>query len=237
MYREYFRNTTFFGDYDLREVYFTANPEFLCDFYEEFAEEKYTDLYVHSTKLREKLRNLDEAIDRGSEEVSLSEWGGGTDDGLLSPHKEEEIRRLVSSVHMDLAQLDGFEATRVPVTQGTDVIEDVLAKLTHLSSLTETQTDIVNGLGDFFYHYVWKYPALQISVETATGPNSDERKREHQLLFSRFDDILQRRISTLTTAHREADLETTIEELGANEDSEAMAYLHSLTREVVDPTK
>lgn len=236
-YREFFRSESFFGDYDLRTVYFTANADFLCDFYDEFADDQYTALYVHSTRLREKLRNLDEAIERGSSSASLTNWGAGTNDGLLSPHQEEEIRRLVSALHMDLGQMDGFDETRKPVAKGTDVIESVLTKLTHVSSLNDEQTDLVNELGEFFFEDVWKYPALKISADTATGPNADMRERQHSVLFDHFDDLLEERIEEVSEQHRQAGLKPTIEEIGANENPEAMAFFHSITREVIDPTK
>lgn len=236
-YREFFRSQTFFDDYDLRTVYFTSNADFLCDVYEEFAREEYTDLYIHSTRLREKLRSLNESIDRGTPNASLTDWGAGAEDGWLSPHQEEEIRRLVSDLHLDLGRLDGFGETRTPVTKGTDVIESVLTKLTHVSSLNVEQTALVNGLGEFFYEYVWKYPALKISADTATGPNAGIRKRQHGNIFRHFDGILQERIDELSEQHQRAGLDPTMEEIVANENSEAMAFFHSTTREVIDPTK
>lgn len=236
-YKEFFRSESFFDGYDLGTVYFTANTDFLCDFYEAFADDKYTDLYIESTRLREKLRNLDKEIDRGSSSASLADWGGGTDDGILSRNQEEKIRRQFSTVHMELAQLEGFDKTRQPVTKGTDVIESVLTKLTHLSSLNRDQTDLVLSLGEFFYNYVWKYPALKISVETATGPNADARARQHKEWFDRFDGTLEARIEELSEEHLQAGLAPTIEEFGANEDPEEMVVFHSMTRDVIDPTK
>ena len=53
-YREYFQNENFFKDYNLKKVVYTGKTEFLCDFYETFAAE-YDDLYIHSTKLRQRL--------------------------------------------------------------------------------------------------------------------------------------------------------------------------------------
>lgn len=236
-YREYFRTTTFFDNYDLKKLFYTDKTEYLCDFYEAEADEKYTKLYIHSTELRELLENLDETIDRGSASSSLSNWGAGSESGLLSPNKEEEIRRKVSSIHLELAQLDGFDVTRTPVTRGTDVIENVLTKLTHLSAIDEEQEELVNGLGDFFYDYVWKYPALRISVETVDGPNASLRKRKHQMRFGVFDEVLQDRINTITEEHEKAGLEPTIEEFGTYEQPEVMAQFHGLTKGVIDPTK
>lgn len=236
-YKEFFRSESFFDDYDLESVYFTGNTDFLYDFYESCAKDKYSDLYIESTRLREKLRNLDEEIDRGSSSASLADWGGGTDDGILSRNQEEKIRRQVSTVHMELAQLEGFDETRQPVTEGTNVIESVLTKLTHLSSLNKDQTDLVLDLGDFFYHNVWKYPALKISVETATGPNAEVRASQHREWFNGFDDTLESRIEELSEDHQQAGLAPTIEEFGANEDPQEMVAFHSMTRDVIDPTK
>lgn len=234
-YRDYFRDTTFFNNYDLSKIIFTSQAEFLCDFYEECADEKYTDLYIHSTRLREKLKQLEENLTRNSENESLTAWGGGTDDKLLSQNQEEEIRRLISHLHIDLAQLEGFEETRKHVTAGTDVVENVLTKLTHLSTINEHQMGLVKDLDNFFFNVVWKYPALKISVETSSGPNETEYKEKHLARFNQFSDVLQTRVERAVKKHRDAGLEPAIEDFNTNEDNKTMQYFHEMTKSVVDP--
>lgn len=233
-YRRYFRETEFIEGYHLQQIVYTKQADFLCDFYEKCAPEEYTDLYIHSTELRAELKRLDEYVERDSTNASLSDFGSGIDDGLLSRHREERIRRLVSHLHIDLAQLDGFEKTRGPVSAGTDVIENVLTKLTHLSSINEDQKNLVTTLDDFFYNTVWKFPALKISAETATGPNGGQLETRHSRRFDSFENILPKRANRVANKHRDAGLEPTIEEFTANEEAEDMQFVHELTNDVVD---
>jgi len=230
-YREYYRDTVFFDNYTLKDVVYTGKTEFLCDFYRACADDKYEDLYVHSTKLREKLEQIDELVEGPDQETTLSDWGSGSDDGVLSRNEEKKFRRLVSEIQLDIARMDDFDECRLSVRKATDEIEIILTKLTHLSSLTDKQQELVNGLGDFFYKFVWQYPALKISTETATGPNEEALREKHAQRFSRFHTTLSRRTQELREDRVKAGLSPSSEEFAANEDGEMMASVHKMSRD------
>lgn len=233
-YRQYFRESTFFDDYTLKKVVFTDKTEFLCDFYEACADEKYVNLYVHSTKLRQKFEKIDNLIEVTDKDVTLSDWEGGSEDGIISQNKEKKFRRLVSKVQLDLARTEGFNECRIPVRKATDEIEIILTKLTHLSSLTYQQKEIVYDLGDFFYNTIWRYPCLKISAETATGPNEDALRREREREFSTFHNNIQRRTETLREKRIEEGLCPSSEEFTANEKSEVMDSFHKAARKSLE---
>ncbi|WP_144050365.1 hypothetical protein [Halorubrum persicum] len=127
--------------------------------------------------------------------------------------------------------MDGFDECRLPVRNATDEIEIILTKLTHLSSLTDKQKELVNSLGDFFYKFVWQYPALKISSKTATGPNEEELRQKHEERFSRFHTTLSRRTQGLREERVKVGLSPSSEEFTANENSEMMVSIHEMSRD------
>ncbi|MFB6176945.1 MAG: hypothetical protein ABEI99_07365 [Halobaculum sp.] len=205
-YVEFFQSATFFGEYDLQTVWFTDRFEFLEDFYEEFAPDEYRELYLTSAKIRSHLYDLTDALDNREENATLGDFGGGGSDALLDPSTEREIRYLVSDLHVELAATDELAQTQSTVTNGTDLIERVLSRLTQMDSVSTEQRRLVRQLSDFFFYCVWKYPALAISVETATGPNALELKTRHLQEFQDFDQIVDRRREQFADACRDADL-------------------------------
>lgn len=146
------------------------------------------DLYLASTKVRDQLYSLDLATRDQSENQSLSEWGGGSEAGLLSRGDEKETRIAISELHLELAGIEGLSDIKQVVAKGTDIVEQVLAKLTTLESLSAEQKAVLDDLGDFFYYCVWRYPALYISTETREGPHSRELTEEHAQRFARFEE-------------------------------------------------
>lgn len=204
--RNYFRNERFFGDYNLATVWYTDRYTFLRDYYSEFAPEEYTDLYLTSVNIREKLANLDDLIATESQNTTLGDFGGGGSDKLLEPEDEREIRYLVSDFHIDLAAIDVLSETKQTVSAGTDLIEQVLFKLTQMEGTTREQRRLLDNLSEFFFYYVWKYPALLISAETATGPNEDIIRLNRLQEFDRFDQQIESEISRLTDHFYEVGL-------------------------------
>lgn len=231
--REYFRSTEFMPGYTLRDVVFTDKFELLRDYYRELAPEPYRDLYVHSIDLREELWTLRDLIDRGSENHSLGDFGTGTGTPLLDPATERDIRYLVSDFHMDLAGIEALTRTKADVARGTDVIERILARLTDLETTTGEQQLLIQEVHDFFYYHVWKYPALGISADTATGPNADALQYKRLLEFDGFDTKLQAEVDDISQQARQVGLLPGADDL-VSEPSEKSAYLHSLLKETVD---
>ena len=229
-YREFFRTETFFGNYNLEKVVYTDKTEFLCDFYREFADEEYKDLYVHSTKLRQKLEDIEELIETTNQDTTLSNWGAGSDSGALSVSKEKEFRNLVSKFQLALAGIDDLNECRLPVRQATDEIEIVLTKLTHLSSLTVEQREFLDGLGDFFYDSIWRYPTLKISENTAEGPKSNTLSTKRGRQFSTYDKKLHSQTEAFQQKRIEAGFTPSTEEFAANENDAVMESIHNMAR-------
>lgn len=212
-YIEFFTSGTLFGSYELEQIWYTDRFDFLEDFYEEFAPDEYRGLYLTSAKIRSSLYDLTGTLNDRGQNTTLGDFGGGASDTLLDPSTEREIRYLISDLHMELAATDGLEQTQPTVTDGTDLIERVLARLTQMESVSTKQRRLVNQLSDFFFYWVWKYPALAISVETATGPNALELKTRHLKEFKNFDQTVERRREQFAEACRDADLLPSVDNL------------------------
>lgn len=231
--RRYFRTEEFLPGYTLRSVVYTDKFEFLGDYYRSEAPEKYRDLYVHSVDLRAKLFDLNETVETESEHATLGAFGGGRDGGLLDTATEEEIRYLVSDLHLDLAAVETLSGTKKVFSTGTDLIERVLAKLTTLETVTPAQRRVLGDLHDFFYYCVWKYPALGISAETADGPNAYALKLQRLQEFDGFESVVANETERIARRCRDAGLLPGLDERVAD-DSERVSYLTSLLRDAVD---
>lgn len=232
--RSYFRSEEFFPGYNLNKVWFTDKFEFLRDYYRELAPEKYRDLYIHSLEIREELWYLSDAIERQSENSALADFDIGEPNTLLDQSIEESLRHLVSDYHMDLAEIDELSGTKRHVSSGTDVIELILSKLTHSENAgVEQKIFMQEDIHDFFYYYVWKYPALAISVDTVEGPNAEALQRKRLLEFNGFEDVLAAETESFTNQARGVGLLPGVHE-GIAKDTEKSKYLHSVIKETVD---
>jgi hypothetical protein len=233
--RAYFRSAEFIPGYTLRDVWFTDKFEFLRDYYRELAPQKYRDLYIHSLDIREHLWHLNDTLTRESKNASLSDFGVREPNPLLDPSSEEEIRYLVSDLHLDLAGIDELSPIKQDVVKGTDVVERILSKLTRLETTSIEQRMLIEkDLHDFFYYKVWKYPALAISVDQAAGPNAEALKRKRLLEFDGFDETLHAEVESLTQQARRMNLLPDIDE-PISDGSDKSTYLHALLKESVDP--
>lgn len=232
-YQEYFLTEEFFSGYELRDIWFTERFEFLCDFYEACAPDDYTELYITSTKLREKLRNVDDT----TEQRSLTSFTSDSEEGLISEEKEDEFRLLISDLHLELAQIDELDEIVDVVTQGTDIIEQVWAQLTAIDSLNQTQKTILDDLGAYFYYTVWRYPSLYISTQTAEGPNSHHLVEEHATLFIDFHEELISESERMQRRCHEHGLYPEIGYHSSRVDEEQASQLHELAKEVIEGNK
>ena len=236
-YRDYFASEVFFDNYDLREVWYTGKFDFLRDFYQEYAHDEYTDLYLTSTDIREHLETLDETIERETTNHSLSDFGGGSQEGLLSDSDERELRLLISDLHLELAEIDELSDIVDLVTRGTDVIEQVFAQLTTLESITSEQEAVLQDLAPYFYYKVWRYPALYISTQTAEGPNRHHLIEEHASRFTSFHEDLLSRRNRLSERCADTDLYPRAGHHSQRVDEEQMRHLHDMAREVLEGTE
>lgn len=232
--RAYFRSEEFIPGYTLRDVWFAGKFDFLRDYYRELAPEKYRNLYIHSLDLREWLWNLNDILDKESKNATLSDFGDSEPEPLLAPSTEEEIRYSVSDFHMDLAGIEELSPIKKDVSRSTDIIEQILSKLTRLETTDIEQRMVVNNdIHNFFYYYVWKYPALAISADTAQGPNAQAINRRRLLEFDRFDETLGTETDSIAGKARGTGLLPSTSEPVSN-DSEKSAYLHTLLNESID---
>ncbi|WP_241768031.1 hypothetical protein [Haloferax sp. ATB1] len=236
-YRDYFASEVFFDDYDLRKVWYTGKFDFLRDFYQECAPDEYTDLYLTSTDIREHLETLDETIEQETTNHSLSDFGGGSQEGLLSESDERKFRLLISDLHLELAEIDELSEIVDLVTRGTDVIEQVFAQLTTLESISSEQETVLQDLAPYFYYDVWRYPALYISTQTAKGPNRHHLIEEHADRFTSFHEDLLSRRNRLSERCADADLYPRAGHHSQRVDEEQMAHLHEMAREVLEGTE
>ena len=232
--RDYFRSTEFIPGYTLREIWFTDKFDFLRDYYRELAPEKYRALYLHSLNLREQLWDLNKTISSESENQSLSDFGTGVSDTLLDSSSEEKIRYLISDYHMDLAEVEVLNPIKKEIVRGTDAIERIISKMTRIETTSVEQRMLIErDLHNFFYYNIWKYPALAISVETATGPNADALSRKRLIEFDGFDEQFNAEVDDITRQARELDLLPNLDE-PISDGSEKSSYLHKLIKESVD---
>lgn len=230
--RDYFATEEFFPDYTLRDIWFTNRFEFLRDYYRELAPDKYRELYVHSLDLRQQLWELTNLIETSRTNASLGDFGGSSV-GLLDRSTENEFRYVVSDFHMDLSEIEELNWLKKDVIQGTDMLERVYSKLTHLESISLEQEMLLNDMHDFFYDYVWKYPALAISAETAEGPNAEALSRRRLIELNGFDTRLHAETTELKDQALQLELLPTIDEPVSN-DSEKSIHLHSAIKESID---
>lgn len=233
-YRDYFASEVFFHDYDLRKVWYTGKFEFLRDFYQECAPDEYTGLYITSTDIREHLETLDETIEREATNHSLLDFGGGSQEELLSNSDEREFRLSISDLHLELAEIDELAEIVDLVTKGTDVIEQVFAQLTTLESISSEQETVLQDIAPYFYYDVWRYPALYISTQTAEGPNRHHLIEEHADRFTSFHEDLLSRRNQLSERCANTDLYPYAGHHSQRVDEEQMTHLHDMAREVIE---
>jgi len=231
--RDYFASEEFFLGYSLRDVWFTDKFDFLRDYYGELAPDKYRELYIHSLDLREQLWYLTDRLETDQKNASLSDFGGGSSTGLIDRSTENEFRYSVSDFHMNLAETDELTWLKRDVVRSTDVLERVYSKLTQLDSASLEQKMLLDEIHDYFYNYVWKYPALAISAETAEGPNADALNRRRLIELDGFNNRLNAELENLTTQSHQLGLLPGIDDPISN-DFDKSAYLHSIIKESVD---
>lgn len=232
--RDYYTSREFIPGYKLRQVCFTDTNKFLQDYYRELAPEMYRDLYLTSLSLRDFLHKLTRVVNRESQNKALSEYGISKSNPIVDSSAEEDFRQDISAFHLHLAAVDELNAIKKDVFRATDLIERIVSQLTDMPTTSVEQTlFIANDLPEFFYYFIWKYPALAISADTASGPNADALNRKRLLEFNDFDEQLLLETEALTKQARILEL---LPELGEtiSEDSEKSAFLHRLINESVD---
>lgn len=163
------------------EVWHEQTMRFLQNFYEEMSPDEYQLLYIESTHLRTHLAGVEEAIKNHI-------------NGQNPPRSIKALRNSIelsiSDLHFYLRQNPKLRETFDIVVEGTDLIEDAIMMIDQrpLSEFTKSDRQLLTELQEFFYYYVWKYPCLLISQETAAGPSADELRSKHETAFENFEE-------------------------------------------------
>jgi hypothetical protein len=184
---------------EIPDVWHQQTMRFLQNFYQEMAPTDYRLLYIESTHLR---ANFSELIDAVESHVS------GDEPSRSISTIRESIELSISDLHYHLRRADRLAQTFGVVVAGTDLIEDVLLRVDQLprDKLIERHVSLLEDLQDFYYFFVWKYPCLLVSQDTATGPCGDALRTEREHEFESFDDRVQDRQQELAAALNSAGL-------------------------------
>jgi len=184
---------------EITNLWHERTMRFLQNFYQETAPDEYRLLYIESTHLRTHLADLVNAVDAITE-------GGTPEQSIASIRKSIELS--ISDLHYYIARHDDLSQTLDVVVEGTDLIEDAVMRLDQhpTADLTPEHRSAIEHLQDFFYYYVWKYPCLLISVDTASGSQADDLRAEQLAAFEEFDDRVLDERSTIAADLASIDL-------------------------------
>jgi hypothetical protein len=184
---------------EIPDIWHERTMRFLQNFYQETAPKEYQLLYIESTHLRTHLDDLADAIDAVIE--------GETPKRSISSIREA-IELSISDLHYYIGRHNNLNQTIDVVVKGTNLIEDTVMRLDQHSSaaLTPEHQMAVEHLQDFFYYYVWKYPCLLISADTASGPQAEDLRAEQLTVFEAFDDHVMEERATVAADLAAVDL-------------------------------
>jgi sulfur relay (sulfurtransferase) DsrC/TusE family protein len=182
----------------LRQYPVHPTDRFLHQFYQYHTPPEFANLYENNLQLRSVLHSVVTDI-----EAALQDSPQLAD---FERHREEFGRHL-SEFHLELFGTESLAATGEAVVRATEPIEEMLIALAAMNAtdLTAEHKTVAEEVRDFFYYVVWRYPALNVSIETAQGPNADELIDERRETFESFE-------STVT--ERTAEIEARLTEVG-----------------------
>lgn len=198
-----------------QESWYASDLDFLATFYEEHAPEEYRDLYLGNVELRKRLNSALEELraargDEFSESTSTA----------IDPDRYEDVGRASARIHLGIAAESCLEQTLERVREFTNLVEDAFLVLsqTHASDVTAAQVSALETLEDVYNEWVWEYPALLMSKETATGPNAATlRKWSAQKHFD-VEDNLQGHVDRAREACSDAGLTPTSSQYPEHDD-------------------
>lgn len=174
-----------FYEATIPDVWHQSTMRFLQNFYLEYAPPAYRDLYVQSTHFRTRLRELETIV---NDQVKDGEPTDSVDGAVQAAGLD------VSDMHCTIQASDSLSPTFDAFVEGTDLIEDGLMMLAKRSpnALDTEHVTAIHSIQEFFYYYVWRYPCLVVSQETATGPSAEELRTNRQRRLTNFEAELQR---------------------------------------------
>ncbi|SEH56430.1 hypothetical protein SAMN05192561_10779 [Halopenitus malekzadehii] len=212
---------------EIPDLWHERTMRFLQNFYQETAPDEYRLLYIESTHLRTHLADLVDAIDAFIE--------GRTPERSIASVRES-IGLSISDLHYYIGRHDGLSQTLDIVVEGTNLIEDAVIRLDQHSTadLTPEHRSAIERLQDFFYYYVWKYPCLLISANTASGSQADHLRAEQLAAFEEFDDRVLDERSTISADLASVDLLPAPGDYEPIDDSVLAERLHDLSTQYLE---
>lgn len=217
---------------------FKDKYEFLADFYEEYAPSRFEELYLKSHELRILLDRTVEQLDEshaGTIQTGLSSFDGSSEGG--PPDHYEYAGRLISNIHMELAD-DEILRPMLPAYQAfTDILEDAFMKLAALDvdDLSPAHIECFAELSDFHYNHAWQYPCLRISIETASGPRREEVVTDHVQRLETFEEGYHPRLENKRELCLNAGLSPKPSDYPERSGSDLEVDIAELTHEYLSP--
>lgn len=179
---------------DIIEFYISVLPDvwqqntmrFLQNFYLEHAPDEFQELYVTSTHLRTRLRDVEKTV--------AAHLNGDTPNQELTS-LSTAIGQDISDLHCSIRQSDALDETFTAVVAGTDMLEDGLMMLANheADELQQDHLDMIETMQEFFYYWVWRYPCLIISKQTAQGPSATDLREARRETLTTFEEDLVNR--------------------------------------------
>jgi len=191
---DFYRRSDFTPELD-QDSWYASDLDFLASFYESHAPEEYRDLYLGNVALRQHLDSTIEGVRTAQRESSADRPSP-----VFGIEQYEDVGRAAARIHLGLVDIDFLSQTLNEVREFTNLVEDALLVLsrTDASEVTEPQVAALEELKQVYNEWVWEYPALLISKETAKGPNAPTlRKWSAQKHFS-VEDNLQKHIDSVS---------------------------------------
>ncbi len=185
------------------ENWYSSDLDFLWKFYETHAPEEYRDMYLGNVALRMQ-------FDRIRNRLEECEHSVGTDtpsETVLEGEDYEEVGRAAARLHLGIvgARLD---ETLDQVRRFTDLVEGAALILTNttVGEVTQEQVRTFEQLEESYNEWVWEYPALLASKQTATGPNAATLRKWSTQKHFRVEDNIERHVDEAKAACEEAGL-------------------------------
>lgn len=191
------------------EFWFATDLDFLERFYNLHAPERYRDLYLSNIDFRRHLASAYERLENG--------FRTGEDDSnafAVSESDYESIGRAAAKMHLALVDTAVVRETFEEVRRFTDLVEDAFLALTRteLSEVRQRQVDCLDELERTYSEWVWEYPALLISKDTAMGPNASVLRRWSEQKHFSVEDSLSNEIDAVENRCSSAGLTVAFDE-------------------------
>lgn len=217
----------FFERYELDEKWFTSGGEFLLEFYRRRAPDQYRTLYVSVQQLRNLLSEMDRELYRlasdTGQETTLADFGQAVTP--TGPDHYDELTDLVSRIHIELIDDEELSEVFTEFRAFTDLLEDVFLAVSEMSTdrIGGDQSSAFKSLKRFQFYEAWRLPALVISRETASGPDSDTLRQERDRTLERERRAFLDRLAEQREACAAAALSPTTADYGTTLDDDTAA--------------